>query len=87
MKAKKKRTSVFVKPENIITDSGFIRKRIHNKRLATLVRANSGKPISPLLCFRIKRKFYLVDGNERLKNILMLNKTGMSIVRVKVELL
>ena len=86
MKKRQKRTSVFVKPENIITDSTIIRRRINNKRFASLISKNQGKPVSPLLCIRIKRKFYLLDGNERLKNILILNKTGMDIVRVKIQL-
>lgn len=84
---RKKRTSVFVKPENIIISPLILKRRINNKRMATLVASNKNKLVSPLLCIRIKRKFYLLDGNERLKNILALNKTGMEITRIKVDLL
>lgn len=78
--------SVFVKPENIIIDNSFIRRRVNNKRFASIVEKNNRQKITPLLCIRVKRKFYLIGGQQRLFNILSLNQTGMNITRVKVDL-
>lgn len=78
--------STFVKPENIIMDSAFVKRRINNKRFASLVEKNRKKKIAPLVCVKVKRKYYLIDGYERLFNILLLNKTGMKIEKVEVEL-